>query len=79
MTQYEVEYNLKADEADKMSKKVTMSETLAQEAEKRCLELKIELKRFKEKSHDLETELEQIRQKNVETHNLKAQSTLDQV
>ena len=52
------------------------SEVLVADAEKRCLELKIELKRFKEKSHDLETELEQIRQKNVETHNLDAQSTL---
>jgi len=28
------------------------------EAEKRCLENKIELKRFKERSHDLEVELD---------------------
>ena len=29
MTQYEVEYNQKADEADSMTQKATMSETLA--------------------------------------------------
>ena len=51
---------------------------MSKEAEKRYLELKIELKRFKEKSHDLETELEQIRQRNVDTHNLNARSALDQ-
>ena len=72
LTQYEVEYNLKADEADQMNEKVCKSETLVTEAEKRCLELKIEVKRYKEKSQDLEAELEQIRQKNVDTHSLNA-------
>ena len=48
------------------------------DAEQRCLELKIELKRFKEKSSDLETELDQIRQKNVENNNLNVQGALQQ-
>ena len=55
-----------------MLEKMSKSEVLVVDADKRCLELKIELKRYKEKSHDLETELEQIRQKNMETHNLDA-------
>ena len=46
------------------------------EAEQRCLELKIELKRFKEKSSDLESELDQIRQRNVENNNLNAHGAL---
>ena len=54
LTQYEVEYNLKADEVDTMSEKVSKSESLVAEAEKRCLELKIEVKRFKEKSQEFE-------------------------
>ena len=65
-----------ADEVEKMLGKATTSEQLASEAERRCLELKLEVKRFREKSQDLEAELEQIRQRNVETHNLDAQSTL---
>ena len=44
-----------------MLEKMSKSEALVADADKRCLELKIELKRYKEKSHDLETELEQIR------------------
>lgn len=76
LAQYEVEYNIKADEVDQMQEKVSTSDGLVTEAEQRCLELKIELKRFKEKSHDLENELEQIRQKNMENNNLNAQGTL---
>ena len=44
-----------------MEGKVAKSETLVTEAEKRCLELKIEVKRFKEKSQEFESELDQIR------------------
>ena len=54
LTKYEVEYNLKADEVDTMSEKVSKSESLVAEADKRCLELKIEVKRFKEKSQEFE-------------------------
>ena len=59
-----------------MQAKASQSEALVAEAEKRCLELKIELKRYKEKSQDLESELDQIRQRNLETHSLNAQGTL---
>ena len=58
MAQYEVEYNQKADEVEQMQEKTQAKEVLVTEAEQRCLELKIELKRFKEKSQDLESELE---------------------
>ena len=58
MAQYEVEYNQKADEVEQMQEKMQAKEVLVTEAEQRCLELKIELKRFKEKSQDLESELE---------------------
>ena len=58
MAQYEVEYNQKADEAEQMQEKVQAKEALVTDAEQRCLELKIELKRFKEKSQDLENELD---------------------
>lgn len=59
-----------------MHGKVTSSDQLVIEAEKRCLELKLEVKRFREKSQDLEAELEQIGKRNAETHNLDAQSAL---
>ena len=58
MAQYEVEYNQKADEVEQMQEKMQAKEALVTDAEQRCLELKIELKRFKEKSQDLESELD---------------------
>lgn len=58
MAQYEVEYNQKADEVEQMQEKMQAKEALVTDAEQRCLELKIELKRFKEKSQDLENELD---------------------
>ena len=76
MAQYEVEYNQKADEVEQMQEKMQAKEALVTDAEQRCLELKIELKRFKEKSQDLENELDQIRQKNVENNSLNAQGAL---
>ena len=41
-----------------MDLRVTQSDQLVRDADKRSFELKIELKRFKEKCHDYETELE---------------------
>ena len=58
MAQYEVEYNQKADEVEQVQEKMQAKEALVTDAEQRCLELKIELKRFKEKSQDLENELD---------------------
>lgn len=60
-----------------MDLRVTQSDQLVRDADKRSFELKIELKRFKEKCHDYETELEQIRQKNDDNNNLNARSALD--
>ena len=42
-----------------------------------CQLLKDELKVYREKSHDLEQELDQVRQKNVANHNLQATSALN--
>ena len=61
-----------------MREKTQASDALVTEAEQRCLELKIELKRFKEKSHNLESELDQIRQKNADNNNLNVHGALQE-
>ena len=77
MQQYEVEYNQKADEVDDLTAKMAQKDGQIKQIDQECQLLKDELKIYREKSHDLEQELDQIRQKNVETHNLKAASALN--
>ena len=77
MQQYELEYNQKADEVDDLTARITEKDAEIKQIDQECQLLKDELKVYREKSHDLEQELDQIRQKNVETHNLQAASALN--
>ena len=54
LTQYEVEYNAKADEADELVIKIKERDERVNEINQMCTELKSELQHFKEKNSDLE-------------------------